>query len=619
MMLFCTLASFIFLIFLTACASGSAIITNAADEATITRTVTIDKNAEVPVTITDTINGQVVTRTVTNGDGLSTDVSIAITNIVKAQDVVRTITNSADVRTTTVTIPSLPAIETAGTVPITHTIDVTAVASLILNNDGPSTKNMTDMETLSQFYDIAIPYPARPWTLSDTEYLLSVKGQWDLLNLLTLPEDQLNFKTLTIQERNYKAIFQYLDELQSNGMDIQQPPFKDTWDLFQQLETVLYPWMHPKYKSLFDVRNKSKGAGMVFCVGNDQFFHAATTIRSIRESHKSNIPIEVFYINSNDLSEVKREYFKTEFTNVETVDLSQHIDDTWTKVEGWAMKPFAALASSFSQVILSDADSFFFKNPETLLKDAGFKKTGSLFFYDRTFIAGWDGGRKWMLSFLPTMSPLVHKTRFFTLSSKHEQESGVVVIDKQKSLLGLMSACRMNDKRERTEVTYSRVHGDKEVNTKLTIQLANDVVYWPPFANYKIIKTFWIGYEVMQTAYAFVKSHAAVVGGLGDGGAPTQVCGNMVHLDIDGRPWWWNGGLLRNKRLWQDRYLKFTHFASGDDWDFENSCIKEEGGIKELSKEEKDLTDSFLAIDAQRKKDQQAMHEGTWKPRSNPG
>lgn len=135
------------------------------------------------------------------------------------------------------------------------------------------------------------------------------------------------------------------------------------------------------------------------------------------------------------------------------------------------MKPFAALVSSFNQVILSDADSFFFKPPESFLEDPGFKKTGSLFFYDRSFIAGWDGDRRWMLSFLPTMSALVHKSRYFTLISKHEQESGVVVINKEKSLLGLMSTCRMIDKRERTEVTYSRKHGDKEVMKKITVQL----------------------------------------------------------------------------------------------------------------------------------------------------
>ncbi|CAO3657949.1 unnamed protein product [Umbelopsis ramanniana] len=450
--------------------------------------------------------------------------------------------------------------------------------------------NDTDLEVLLQSYDIAVPHPSRPWNLSDTEYLLSVKGQSDWTDLLTLPEDRPNFKSLTIQERTYKALFQYLDELQSNGKDIQQPPIKDTWELFLQLETVLYPWLHLQYVSLFDAQKQSKGAGMIFCVGNDQFYHAATTIRSIREAHKSNIPIEIFYINDDDLSKVKREYFETEFTNVKTVDLSQYIDDTWTQFGGWAMKPFAILASSFSEVILSDADVFFFKKPESFLEDAGYKKTGSLFFYDRTLFADWDGGRKWMLSFLPTMSSLVRKTRWFTLRSSHEQESGVVVIDKRKAVLGLMSTCKMNDKRERDEVTYDRVHGDKE--------------------------TFWVGYEMMQTPYAFVSSYGAVIGGLGDGGEPTRVCGNQLHLGVDGRPWWWNGGLLRDKNRWPDRYMKFTHFAEGEDWDFETSCIVEEDGIKELTKQEKTLTESFLVIDAKRKKDQLAMHDGTWKPQS---
>jgi hypothetical protein len=432
------------------------VISNAAYETTVTNTITQVIASNAPVTITDTINGRIIVRTVHNGGGISTDIPVAITNIVNDQAAVETF----------IAEDSLPTMVAAGPVTV---IDGSAVASLVLDSVSPINNNMTDMETLSQFYDIATPHSSRPWSLSDTEYLLSVQGQWDLLDLLTLPEDQLNFKTLTIQERNYKALFQYLDDLLSKGMDVQQPPFKDTWDLFQQLESVLYPWLHPKYKSIFEVRSKSKGAGMVFCVGNDQFFHAATTIRSIRESHKSDIPIEIFYINNNDLSEVKRQYFQTEFTNVKTIDLSEQIDDTWTKLEGWAMKPFAALVSSFSQVILADADSFFFKTPESFLEDPGFKKTGSLFFYDRSFIAGWDGGRRWMLSFLPTMSALVHKTRFFDLTSKHEQESGVVVINKEKSLMGLMSTCRMNDKRERTEVTYSRVHGDKEVMPKITI------------------------------------------------------------------------------------------------------------------------------------------------------
>jgi hypothetical protein len=127
------------------------------------------------------------------------------------------------------------------------------------------------------------------------------------------------------------------------------------------------------------------------------------------------------------------------------------------------MKPFAMLASNFSQVILSDADVFFFKKPESFLEDTGFKKTGSLFFYDRTLGPNWDRGRKWMLSFLPIMRPHVRKSRWLQLRSTHEQESGVVAIDKSKAVLGLMATCKMNDKRERDGVTYDRVYGDKEV------------------------------------------------------------------------------------------------------------------------------------------------------------
>jgi hypothetical protein len=121
---------------------------------------------------------------------------------------------------------------------------------------------------------------------------------------------------------------------------------------------------------------------------------------------------------------------------------------------------------------------------------------------------------------------------------------------------------------------------------------------------------------MMQTPYAFVSSYGAVIGGLGDGGDPTRVCGNQLHLGVDGRPWWWNGGLLRDKNRWPDRYMKFTHFAEGEDWDFETSCIVEEDGIKELTKQEKALAETFLVLDAKRKKDQLAMHDGTWKPQS---
>lgn len=105
-----------------------------------------------------------------------------------------------------------------------------------------------------------------------------------------------------------------------------------------------------------------------------------------------------------------------------------------------------------------------------------------------------------------------------------------------------------------------------------------------------------------QTPYAFVRSIGAVLGGLGDAGAEGTVCGNQLHLDaVDNRPWWWNGGLLRDKNRWSNRYLTFSHFAEGSDWQFETSCIKEKNKIQKLTEKEQELGNRLIEMDKERK------------------
>jgi len=50
---------------------------------------------------------------------------------------------------------------------------------------------------------------------------------------------------------------------------------------------------------------------------------------------------------------------------------------------GWALRPFAILASSFRKVILTDADTIFLQDPALLLKEPGFMDKGALFWHDR--------------------------------------------------------------------------------------------------------------------------------------------------------------------------------------------------------------------------------------------
>lgn len=433
---------------------------------------------------------------------------------------------------------------------------------------------------LVEKYFIAVPTPVEPWTEETLKLLKSPIGQTIQADLFTVPENMPDFKLLTTQERVFKALFQYLDPIISEGaIDVtKDTKYNQVWNIYSKLEELLFPWIRPKWKNVFDISLTSSGKGIVMCVGNGQFKHAATSVQAIRDILKSNMPIEIFYINEFDLDQDKRDYFNM-IPNVKTKSISDYINNKYTRFGGWAVKPYAILASSFSQVLMMDADVFMFQKPEVFFEDEGYKKTGALFFLDRTLFNNYQEGRKWLKSFLPTHSSYIEQSRWWSTTSTHEQESGIVVIDKKKALLGLLATCKMNDKNEREKVSYKHSHGDKE--------------------------TFWIGFEMISAPYAFIKSFGAVIGGLGDAGAAGTVCGNQLHLDTDNKPMWWNGGLLRDKNRWDDRYMKFTHFAQGEDWEFGSSCIQETDRIVELSKGEKGIGAQLIAMDKKRKQRQE--------------
>lgn len=124
----------------------------------------------------------------------------------------------------------------------------------------------------------------------------------------------------------------------------------------------------------------------------------------------------------------------------------------------------------------------------------------------------------------------------------------------------------------------------------------------------------------MQTPYTFIKSYGAVIGGMGrggDDGEPHQVCGVQLHLDTTGTPLWLNGGLYRNKNKEPPmEYLKFTHFAEGEDWEFATHCIRDTDKIREISPDQRAIAVAAIKIDIQRVKDEELINQGLWGPKS---
>ncbi|KAF8976527.1 hypothetical protein BGZ52_007853 [Haplosporangium bisporale] len=157
-----------------------------------------------------------------------------------------------------------------------------------------------------------------------------------------------------------------------------------------------------------------------------------------------------------------REYLTPIWTDVELVDVTAVLDDRETKIQGWAIKPFAMLASRFEEVILIGADVFFLRKPDELFDDPGYLATGALFFYDRTAPKIWATIPDLIGHMMPFMStPPAHNAHFPQLQLVRARVWRRCQ-EHPHPLLGLLATCKMNSRREQQLWSYCAFYGDKE-------------------------------------------------------------------------------------------------------------------------------------------------------------
>ncbi|KAF4760795.1 hypothetical protein HAV15_007688 [Penicillium sp. str.  len=335
-----------------------------------------------------------------------------------------------------------------------------------------------------------------------------------------------------------------------------------------KFSALLFPWTSPYFADHMGLHISSRhgGRGIVTTAGNNHAPFLLAAIPSFRLLG-CDLPVEIMYLGESDLSEDFRTKLDA-LPGVTTRDLSAMVSDEGWRLNGWAGKPFAILFSSFREAVFIDADSLFFVNPELLFDDPDYVRTGALFFRDRNILP--ESKKEWLQKILPKpISQYVQESRMWTGESGHVQESGVVVVDKWKHFVTLLLVCRMNGpERDRNGVdtvgTYDMVYGDKE--------------------------TFWIGWELAgDTSYAFHSGGSGVMGivqtpgnfnatdqqseltiGKGTEAVPTKkerklapdhesdltICApQLLHLDREKRPLWFNGWLYENKYAGSKRVL----------------------------------------------------------------
>ncbi|KAJ3489157.1 hypothetical protein NLG97_g6049 [Lecanicillium saksenae] len=371
---------------------------------------------------------------------------------------------------------------------------------------------------------------------------------WEELHIFHVNGDGTYILDNIIQHIYYQARIASSESRSMYELDTAVHTYEAYRDFMMKFGQLLFPWTEPYSTSHMALRNQFRngGRGIVLTAGDAQAEFLMTGIPLLRKLGCM-LPIEVMYLGDEDLDEDNRSQLEA-LGGVITRDMKPMVNDSGWKLAGWAAKPFAVLFSSFREVVFIDADSLFFQNPEVLFHEPAYTRSGALFFKDRAVMA--ESRREWLQQVLPKpISAQVKNGRFWTGDSGHMQESGVLVIDKWRHFIALLVVARMNgperdgNSAEGRVGVYDMVYGDKE--------------------------TFWIGWELAgDLDYAFHDGSVAAMGVV-EGGAeeplvprddtPRQQDGTnvtatakkpnlpvicspqLLHLDLDGRPLWFNG------------------------------------------------------------------------------
>eukprot|EP00121_Abeoforma_whisleri_P012351 Awhi_evm1s11397 len=372
---------------------------------------------------------------------------------------------------------------------------------------------------------------------------------YDKENFVKIGKQMREFQKLyTLWKSTEENIYDYIDQSDQKVSPDEVVEFQRYLNAY---ENMLFFWLHPTYNSIEQLRSTySHERGIVTSIGNGQFYLGYSLLKTLRDTGCT-LPMEVFYLGSDDLSSENRQKLES-LTNVTTRNLKLPVSDG---IAGWAGKPFAVLTSRFKEVIFLDSDIIFFQEPELLFDSNLYKETGALFYLDRTLFSPGKKTLDWIKELSPNRFPeKANKNGLLQKKTGHQQESGVLVIDKDQHFLSLLATCQLNLDKTR-EITYNRVHGDKE--------------------------TFWLGWTMMENdSYNWNAYRPGVLGTFNEEGS---LCSSkLFHVDENKKPLFLNGGIVDNKFVKdEDReFLKASHWTiEPGNWQLleaNRACLKKE-------------------------------------------
>lgn len=185
------------------------------------------------------------------------------------------------------------------------------------------------------------------------------------------------------------------------------------------------------------------GQGIVVCGGGRRYFPSAWVCLNMLRRHGCKLPIELWHLGPQEMNDNMRALVET--LNVKCVDAFEvRRHHPVRNLNGWELKPFAIMHSSFRQTLLLDADNVPVMDPTYLFQCPQFLETGAVFWPDFNRLA--RNRSIWELTGV-------------TYENEAEFETGQVLVDKVRCWKALSLTMWMN---EHSYFWYQHVHGDKE-------------------------------------------------------------------------------------------------------------------------------------------------------------
>ncbi|KAL8710856.1 MAG: hypothetical protein Q9220_004659 [cf. Caloplaca sp. 1 TL-2023] len=312
--------------------------------------------------------------------------------------------------------------------------------------------------------------------------------------------------------------------------------------------------------------------GIVIVATKTSFRPLCHLIKNIRVALNSSLPIQIAHAGPKTFSPSMNRFLTRLAPNITTLDITQTLSSSPSlnlEKDPFSIPPFAALASSFEQLILLDASSILLQPPEKILNThPAYLSTGALFFHghppqhrDHSTNNNKEQAHHRHTTFfhhlLPNShppSPSLQLSRALAKNAGYvatdiEQDARLLVLDKSRTevLMGLMHTCWGNSKRVRR---FWRAEVDDDDRAA------------------RGDETWWLGFELAGSAYSWGDGHGSATGAVigwgeewrsrdvdltdeeemlsGAGNRRRRVCSNVdttLGLNDSGEPLWFSGGL----------------------------------------------------------------------------